>query len=115
MASRAIQGSRGISAFQRFGRGLLAAAALVLVAAAEPETAPDHDDALKARARGEIKPLEQILQALKVHRTDRLVDVGINKRDGRWIYEVTWITKTGRFHIFTVDAAQAIILKDEIK
>ncbi len=82
------------------------------VASHEPS---DHDNALKARARGEIKPLEQILEALKVQKSDRLIDVDIDQQGERWIYKVVWITKTGRFHIYTVDAAKAIILKDEIK
>ena len=41
----------------------LALAAVAPVQAIEPEPAPGHDDALKARGRGEIKSLEQILEA----------------------------------------------------
>lgn len=84
-------------------------------AAAPDDSAPDHEDALKARARGEIKSLEEIIETLKVHKYDRLVDVQIYRRDSRWIYEVTWLTKSGRYRIFTVDAAHAAVLKDEVK
>ena len=106
------------------GRARLAIAAVLLgmltlapvSGGAEVATSPsDHDDALKARARGEIRPLEQILEGLKVHKSDRLVDVEIRRLEGRWIYEVTWLTKIGRLRTFTVDAAQAVVLKDEIK
>ncbi len=76
---------------------------------------PDHDDALNARARGEIKPLDEILQLLKPRASDRMVDVVLDRRDGRWIYEVTWLTKFGRYRIFTVNAKDGVILKDEIK
>jgi uncharacterized membrane protein YkoI len=78
-------------------------------------TTQDHDDALSARARGEIQSLEEILQLLKPKPTDRLVDVVLDRRDGRWIYEVTWLTKLGRYHITTVNAKDGVILKDETK
>lgn len=90
--------------------------ALGAIAPAWPDVMSSaHEDALKARARGEIKSLEEIIATLKVHKYDRLVDVQIYRRDNRWIYEVTWLTKAGRYRIFTVDAAHASILKDEVK
>jgi hypothetical protein len=76
---------------------------------------PDHDDALAARSRGEIKSLEEILQSLKPRPNDRMVDVVLDRRDGRWTYNVTWLTKEGRYRIFTVDAKDGIVLKDETK
>ncbi|MDR3493995.1 MAG: hypothetical protein P4L82_05285 [Ancalomicrobiaceae bacterium] len=97
----------------------LALAGLMALAAggtAMPDVvSPDHEDALKARARGEIRSLEEIIESLKVHKYDRLVDVQIYKRGNRWIYELTWLTKAGRYRIFTVDAAHAVVLKDEVK
>jgi uncharacterized membrane protein YkoI len=77
--------------------------------------AQDHDDALGARARGEIKSLDEILQTLTPRKSDRMVDVVLERRDGRYIYEVTWLTKTGRYRIFTIDATDGRILKDETK
>ena len=76
---------------------------------------PDHDDALNARARGEILPLETILQMLTQRKGDRLVDVVLQRPDGRWVYQVTWLTKTGRYRIFSVDAKDGQVLKDETK
>jgi uncharacterized membrane protein YkoI len=76
---------------------------------------PDHDSALQARARGEILPLEEILQKLRIRPEDRLVDVVLDRRDGQWIYAITWLTKSGRYHILTVEAAQGRLLQDQIK
>jgi len=81
----------------------------------EQPQVPDHDDALAARARGEIKSLDEILQLLKPRKSDRMVDVVLSRRDGRFIYEVTLLTKLGRYRIFTVDATDGAILKDETK
>ena len=75
----------------------------------------DHDDALAARARGEIKSLGDILQSGKPRPNDRMVDVVLDHRDDRWIYEVTWLTKVGRYRIVTLDATDGTILKDETK
>ncbi len=82
---------------------------------AERSEVPDHDDALAARARGEIKSLDDILQLMKPRKSDRMVDVVLTKRDGRFIYEVTLLTKLGRYRICTVDAKDGTILKDETK
>jgi len=76
---------------------------------------PDHDDALNARARGEIMPLDEILQLLKPRKTDRMVDVVLDRRDERWIYEVTLLTKLGRYRIVTINAKDGVILKDGTK
>lgn len=76
---------------------------------------PDHDSALEARARGEILPLEDILKKLSIRPEDRLVDVVLGRRDGQWIYDITWLTKSGRYHILTVEAAHGQLLQDQIK
>ncbi len=117
------------SASLRFGRIIMVVGLATLVEATVPARgihfgrtfgfshadAQDHDDALGARERGEIKSLDEILQLLKPRKNDRLVDVVLDRRDGRYIYEVTWLTKVGRYRIFTIDAKDGIILKDETK
>lgn len=92
------------------------AAALIRPGWAAPELIrPDHDAALAAVARGEAKPLDEILGLLAAETGDKLVDVALDRTDDRWIYDLTLLTPEGRYRMVTVDAATAAILNEELK
>jgi uncharacterized membrane protein YkoI len=74
----------------------------------------DHDAALAALARGEIKPLDEILASVKID-SESFVSVEFDKSAGRWLYAMTLLTASGRYRIVTVDAATAEILNEELK
>lgn len=90
------------------------------VGTAAPDADPavrgsDHDTALAALARGEIKPLDEILATLHLSPAESFLGVGFDRADGRWIYEMTLLTAGGRYRIVTVDAADATIIKEELR
>lgn len=75
----------------------------------------DHDTALAALARGEIKPLDEILATLRLSPAESFLGVGFDRSGGRWIYEMTLLTAGGRYRVVTVDAANATIIKEELR
>lgn len=75
----------------------------------------DHETALAALARGEIKPLDEILATLRLSPAESFLGVGFDRAGGRWIYEMTLLTAGGRYRVVTVDAANATIIKEELR
>lgn len=75
---------------------------------------PDHESALRALSRGEVKPLDEILANIEPG-ADTFVGVVLDRSTGRWIYETKWLTSEGRYRIVTLDAATAKILNEELK
>ncbi|MEJ1157204.1 PepSY domain-containing protein [Prosthecomicrobium sp. N25] len=97
-------------------RSLLCAAALLaaVVPAAAQSAVADHEAALAALARGEVKPLDEILATVKIG-TDAFIGIGFDRADGRWVYAMTLLTESGRYRVVTVDAATAEVLNEELK
>lgn len=84
----------------------------------EPRRVPqlsDHDQAHAALRRGEIKSLDDILEAVKLAPGDSFVEIDLDRSDGRWIYELTVLTASGRYRVVTFDAASAEIIKEEFR
>lgn len=78
----------------------------------------DRDDqkaAARARAAGEILPLTDILDHLKVAYPGDVVEIELDREKGRWVYEVKLIEPTGRLVEIYVDARDKKILKIEGK
>ncbi len=75
----------------------------------------DHDDALAAVERGEVKPLSEIMAVTRSTTSDRFVDVELARKTGRWIYEMTLLTDAGRFRVLKIDGATASILNEEFR
>ncbi|MGC9418974.1 MAG: PepSY domain-containing protein [Rhodovulum sp.] len=75
--------------------------------------AHDHDRARDALARGEILPLHKILPRLEKRFGGRLLEVELDREDGRLVYEVELITKGGRILEIVVDAATGRVLETE--
>ncbi|MFA5952644.1 MAG: PepSY domain-containing protein [Hyphomicrobium sp.] len=65
--------------------------------------------------RGEIKPLVDVLNAVRPQLPGEIVGVEIEARNGTWIYEFRVAKSTGRLVEVYVDAATAEVLKIEEK
>lgn len=94
------------------GRPLLIAGLVssALVLACPPVTAhgrDDHDRAREALAAGEVMPLEAALERLQRTRPGRVLDVELEREDGRWIYQVKLMQAGGRLLRVDVDARTA--------
>ncbi|MGD9918966.1 MAG: PepSY domain-containing protein [Paenirhodobacter sp.] len=89
---------------------LLSGAAGLPVAA---QGSHDHNQAQSARARGEIQPLHAILPQVERTFGARLLEVELEPRNGRLIYELKLIKPNGRIFEAVVDAATGAIVPDD--
>lgn len=76
------------------------------LARAEPR---DHDRARQAVIRGEIKPLADILNAVRGKLPGEITGVEIEREGGRWVYEFKVVNDKGRLFDVYVDAASGEI------
>ena len=65
----------------------------------------DHDVARQAVERGEIKPLVEILQAVRDQLPGEVANVKIEREGGRLVYELRIVGTQGRIFEVHVDAA----------
>ncbi|QWK80693.1 PepSY domain-containing protein [Ochrobactrum sp. BTU1] len=78
---------------------------------AAPSLAEDSQDrARDALERGDILPLSRILDVAKRDAGGRVINVELDRDDGRFIYEVEIITSDGRLLELSIDAATGRIL-----
>lgn len=88
--------------------------ALLLSVLAAPVLADgDHDRARRALEAGEILSLSEILAAAEAVRPGRVIEVELEKDDGRWVYELELVTPDGRLYEMEIDAATGTLLEIE--
>lgn len=73
----------------------------------------DADTARRLRAAGEILPLETILQRLQSGHPGKVLEVELEKKRDRMIYEIELLDGTGRVRELEVDAQSGELLKHE--
>ena len=71
----------------------------------------DHSAAAKARAAGEILPLTEILEHVKLTQPGEIVGIELDRKKGQWVYEIKVIAPGGRFLEIYLDARDKSILK----
>ena len=89
-------------------RRLLAILAVILAAPAL--AGDDHDRAREALARGEILPLSRILGVVEREVGGRVIEVDLDRDDGRYVYEVEAVSRDGRLVELSIDAATGAVL-----
>jgi len=89
---------------RRTAIGLLTALA-AFAAEARADDHRDHDVARQAVERGEIKPLAEILQAVRDKLPGEVAGVKIEREGGRLTYELRIVGARGRLLKVHVDAA----------
>lgn len=89
--------------------------ALILALLAAPALASrdDHDRARRALEAGEILPLSEILESAHAMRPGRVIEIELERDDGRWIYELELVTPQGRLYEMEIDAATGTVLEIE--
>lgn len=89
--------------------------ALILALLAAPAFADrdDHDRARRALEAGEILPLSEILKAAETARPGRVIELELDRDDGRWIYELELVTPDGQLYEMEIDAATGTVLAQE--
>jgi uncharacterized membrane protein YkoI len=101
----------------------VAALALTTVAATtlQPTLAHASDDRARAsevrqlRESGKIMPMEDILGRSRAAQPGQVVEVELDREDGRYVYEVKIIDDTDRVHKLEIDAASGEVLSRKVK
>jgi uncharacterized membrane protein YkoI len=88
---------------------LLALAALALgPAVAQPDDG--HDRALRALRAGEIAPLPDILATVAERVPGTVIEIELERRNGRYVYEVEVLTPQGMLVETHIDAQDKTVL-----
>lgn len=73
----------------------------------------DHDRARAALQAGEILPLATVLQRVAQSHPGDVLEVELEREEGRWIYELKLLQPGGALLKLAVDARTAEVLKRE--
>ena len=88
---------------------------LCLAAALGPATAGndrhDHERARAAVAAGEVLPWPALRERLQRTHPGQVLELELEREDGRWIYEVKLLQPGGRLLKLELDAATGQVLK----
>ena len=92
--------------------GAIACAVLTALAPAQARArgAQDHDRARRALEAGEILPLRTILERVAVEHPGRVLEVELEREDGRWVYEIKLLRAGGSLIRLEVDARDGATL-----
>lgn len=96
---------------------LLTLGALSLLPAA-PVQAHDDDDHERARAAlraGEVLPLSTLLERLQRRHPGEVLEVELEREDGRWIYEVKLLRRDGLLFELELDARSGELISQRQK
>ena len=74
----------------------------------------DHETARRAVERGELLPLAKILASAAKTHPGRVLDVELERDDGRYLYEIEVLLKDGRVVELTYDGRTGALLESEV-
>jgi len=99
----------------RQARPWIVLAALLLTALAQPSAwasdSRDHERARAAVEAGQVLPLPTLLERLRRTHPGQVLELELERDDGRWIYEVRLLQANGQLLKLDVDAATAEVLE----
>lgn len=75
----------------------------------------DHDRARQALESGEILALRTILEKIEPAYAGQILEVELERKDDRWIYEVKMLQKDGLVIKLKVNAQDASVLSEKKK
>lgn len=89
----------------------LALATLLVATWAGGSGADDYLDATRLRQAGEIVPLQQVLDSFEAHHGGRILEVELERRGDRYIYEIEFLNRRGRVREHEYDARTGELLR----
>jgi uncharacterized membrane protein YkoI len=99
----------------RHARLRIALASLLLTGLAQPwawaSDSRDHERARAAVEAGQVLPLPTLLERLRRTHPGQVLELELERDDGRWIYEVKLLQANGQLLKLDVDAATAQVLE----
>jgi len=92
--------------------GLLAGLilSLVLVLPSRAEDPGDHDRARRALEAGEVLPLKTVLEKIALDTPGQVMEVEMERRRARWVYEIKILRPGGALVKLVVDASDGTIV-----
>jgi len=75
----------------------------------------DHDKARKLKEMGKILPLEKVLQAAQRRHPGRVIDVELEKENGRYVYEIELLGESGEVWELYFDASNGEFIKRKLE
>ncbi len=81
------------------------------VSSAHADDRRDHDRARAALKASEVLPLQDVLEKVQRSHPGELLEVELEREDGRWVYELKLLQSNGRLLRLDVDAKTATVLR----
>ncbi|MBN9430184.1 MAG: PepSY domain-containing protein [Burkholderiales bacterium] len=71
----------------------------------------DHERARRALQAGELLPLDEILKRVRKAQPGEVLEVELEREDGRWIYELKLLSRDGATIKLDVDGRDGSVLR----
>lgn len=71
----------------------------------------DHEQAYRAVQAGEVMPLRAVLERLEREHAGQVLDVELERENGRWIYEIKLLQPSGQRIKLEIDARTADVIQ----
>jgi uncharacterized membrane protein YkoI len=111
----AVNSHRPVSRSGRRARLKIALTSLLLIGLAQPSAwgsdSRDHERARAAVEAGHVLPLPTLLERLRRTHPGQVLELELERDDGRWIYEIKLLQANGQLLKLDVDAATAQVLQ----
>ena len=91
------------------------AGALALLAGMATAGSGDHERARAAVQAGAVLPLPAVLERLQRSHPGKVLEVELERDDGRWTYEVKLLQPDGRLARLVLDARTAEVLSQRVR
>lgn len=75
----------------------------------------DHDQARQAMEAGQILPLQTVIQRLARERPGQLLEVELERKGTRWVYEIKLLEPNGRLVKLKLDARTGALLDESVR
>ena len=75
----------------------------------------DHELARRALQAGEVLPLRTLLERLAATHPGEVLEVELERDDGRWIYELKLLQPGGELRKLKLDARSGELLQDRLR
>lgn len=95
----------------RFAVPIFAVALAAMMPLAARADGGDHERARQALEAGQVLPLARILEAVSAEHPGEVVEVELEREDGRWVYELKLLQAGGRIAKLRVDARDARVIE----
>lgn len=81
--------------------------------ASDADRGEEHEHARNLQQRGDILPLETILASARQHHDGRVLETGLQRDDGGYVYEVELLDARGQVWDMSLDARTGELIKQQ--